>query len=56
MLNAMKMTLIGPRQEVRRLFDGAGIVSVKEVTIVILTPRLEDKIAEANGTAAVLSS
>jgi len=55
-LNAMKMTLIGPRQEVRRLFDGAGIVSVKEVTIVILTPRLEDKIAEANGTAAVLSS
>ena len=47
MLNAMKMTLIGPRHEIRRLFEGAGIVSVKEVTMVILTPRLEDKIAEA---------
>ena len=48
-LNAVKLTLIAPPREVHGLFTGQGIVSVKEATIVLLTPTLEDKIAAAVG-------
>jgi len=47
MLNAAKLTLIAPRRDVRRLLEDAGIVNVKEATIILLTPALEDKIAAA---------